>query len=162
MSRQRNLARVHHIARAIKLDPQGDDYRTWLKKLTGKASCKDLDDEALAALVESLKPSEKQWQMVRSLAEQLGFYDFQDPGFKSFVRRVCKVDDAYLLEKPEVARLIAGLKGFVASRRKQASASAAVPHNEKAQTVASGLGLDVSAERGNLEAVAGDLGGSPA
>lgn len=162
MSRQRNLARVHHIARAIKLDPKGDDYRAWLQKLTTKTTCKDLSDEALAALVESLKPSEKQWQMVRSLAEQLGFYDFQDPGFKSFVRRVCKVDDAYLLAKPEVARLIAALKGFVASRRKQASASAAVPPNEKAQTGTSGSGLDVGAKRGNLKAVAGDLGGSPA
>jgi hypothetical protein len=124
-TRHRHLARVHLVAKSEGLDLEGDHYRAWLKRRTGKTSCKDLTDAELSALTDSLKASHQQWWKVGELCEELGWSGFDDERFRAFVKRIYKVDNPGLLAKPQVGGLIAGLSNMAASKRKKAAAAQA-------------------------------------
>ena len=113
--RNRHLARIHTATKAVGLD--GDKYKTWLKKRTGKESCKDLTDAQLADLVEWLRPTDAQWWKVKALIREIGLSGFEDEGYKTFVRRVTKEDDPRLLSRLQVHNLIAGLVSWANHRR---------------------------------------------
>jgi hypothetical protein len=159
-TRNRNLARVHIATDAVGL--KGEKYQAWLKRRTGKESCADLTDAQLSKLVDWLKPTRAQWQMVGSLAREIGLSGFEDEGFRTFVLRVTKEADPHLLTRLQMPGLIAGLKGWAKHRRQAgpppapgtpdqpgakptdtAPTEGRIPHDpkEKAPTVASGQGL---------------------
>ena len=152
-TRNRHLAHVHATAKALELE--GEKYKAWLKRRTGKASCADLSDTELSALVDSLKASLAQWQTVSQLTRELGYSGFEDERFRTIVQRVTKTDDARLLSRPQLGKLTAVLVKAVESRRKRAltpptdapdhhtPAEGSIHHvpKEKAPTVASGQGL---------------------
>lgn len=113
--RNRNLARIHTATKAVGLED--DKYKAWLKKRTGKESCKDLTDAQLADLVEWLRPTDAQWWKVKALIHEIGLSGFADEGYKTFVRRVTKEDNPALLSRLQVHNLIAGLVGWANHRR---------------------------------------------
>ena len=113
--RNRNLARIHTATKAVGLE--GDKYKEWLKKRTGKESCKDLTDEQLSDLVEWLRPTDAQWWKVKALIREIGLTGFADEGYKTFVRRVTKEDNPALLSRLQVHNLIAGLVRWADHRR---------------------------------------------
>jgi len=125
-TKRKHLAHVHGVARDLDLEPGGDAYRAWLKRRTGCESCKDLTDEQLAALSDALKATHAQWKKAKILILELGYSGFEDQRFCTIVKRVTKEDDARLLSKPQLGKVIGILDKTAADRRKRATAAAAV------------------------------------
>lgn len=123
-ARRRHLAHIHAAAQAIGLKPDSQDYRDWIKQRTKVTSCADLSDEALAAFSDSLKGTHEQWLLVGQLIREIGFTGFEDVGFRTFVKRITKVDDPRLLSKPQLRNLIAALSNWNKNRRRKAAAKA--------------------------------------
>ena len=66
--RYKLMAMVHIAAKNLGFQSGSDDYKGWLKNITGAASCKDLSDTQLAAVATILKQQgllEKNVRVVR-------------------------------------------------------------------------------------------------
>lgn len=118
-TRHRHLAHIHAATKAAGLE--GDDYRAWLKKRTGRESCDDLTDAELAALCDWLKGTPAQFRKVYALAREIGFTGFDDPGFRTFTERITKETEPRLLSRLQLIYLIAGLQNWLKSKRTHAA-----------------------------------------
>ena len=55
---------------------------------------------------------------------EMGWKGFEDPGFRTFVKRVTKEENPQFLTKKQLSNVIAGLTSWIANRRKQATPGA--------------------------------------
>lgn len=126
--RARHLAFVHRQAvHVLKLDTKSDSYRAWLKRRTGAESCRDLDDAALAALADSLKPTRNQWRRCYRLATAIGFTDLNDAGFLTFMAKITGETQRWHLSRQQLNHLLIALGKWLEHRTKQAGATRTAP-----------------------------------
>jgi hypothetical protein len=125
--RARHLAFIHRQAKMLKLVPKSDGYRAWLKRRTGAESCRDLDDAALAALADSLKPTRNQWRRCYRLATAIGFTDLNDAGFLTFMAKITGETQRWHLSRQQLNHLLIALGKWLEHRAKQAGATLAAP-----------------------------------
>jgi hypothetical protein len=116
-TRKQRLARIHIVAKSVGLE--GQKYRSWLERRTGKTSCSDLTDAQLDALADDLKGTRSQWQKLSHLCKTMGWTGFEDPGFLTFVKRTTGEDEPRLLSRPELSNLIVGLEKWIENLRQR-------------------------------------------
>lgn len=123
------MAMVHIAAQHLDIEHGSAEYRTWLEKLTGKPSCKELTDKQLNDLVNQLKqqghlerkttgnapnrPTQIQWQKMEILARRLGFGNAMTPQFTAFVKRVTKLESPRFLTRQSISKVIIGLEKWL-------------------------------------------------
>ncbi|SEN35881.1 regulatory protein GemA [Nitrosomonas marina] len=133
--RNKLIALVHIAAQHLDIEYNSAEYRTWLEKLSGETSCKDLTNEQLTGLVDRLRregcleqkktgsapnrPTLGQWRKMEILTRQLGFNHKNDAGFVTFVKRVTKLDDPRFLTRQSISKVIVGLEKWLEYEKKQ-------------------------------------------
>jgi hypothetical protein len=131
--RHKMIAMVKISAKRLGFDSGSDDYRSWLKKLTGLTSCSELSDANLMALTTILRqkglldkkltgnhadrPTEAQWRKMETLARQLGFANVDTPDFIAWVKKVTQIDNPRFLKKDSMSSVIAGLVRWVSFKK---------------------------------------------
>lgn len=115
--RNRLLARFHATAKNSGIT--GETYKRWLLERTGKESCSDLSSEQIEALIPEFEATRDQWRKVGHQCREVGFTGFEDPRFRTFVKRVTKVEPPQFLTKKQLGDVIAGLENWIAHRRKK-------------------------------------------
>jgi hypothetical protein len=118
--RRRHIARFHAVARERRMDEA--ERRAFLKRRTGKTSCKELTDEELVDLVAWLKPTARQWSELSRLCRAMDFGGFEDPRFRAFVTHTTKVADPAHLTRLAAQDLILGMRKWVKHRQRGAAA----------------------------------------
>lgn len=124
-TRRRHLSHIHAATKAAGLD--GNRYRAFLKRRTGRESCDDLTDAELAALCDWLKGTDAQLRKVYALAREIGFTGFADPGFLTITERITKEIEPRLLSRLQLSNLIAGLQNWLKYKRTHATEEGAAP-----------------------------------
>lgn len=131
--RHKMIAMVKISAKRLGFDSGSDDYRSWLKNLTGLSSCSELSDAQLMALNTILRqkglldkkltgnhvdrPSDAQWRKMETLARQLGFANVDTPDFIAWVKKVTQIDNPRFLKKESMSSVIAGLERWVSYKK---------------------------------------------
>ena len=135
INRYKLMAMVHIAAKNIGFESGSDDYKGWLKNISGAISCKDLRDTQLAATVAILKqqgllenkptgnapdrPTQAQWRKMETLARQLNFGHAMTPKFAAWVKKVTKLESPRFLTKDSISDVIAGLERWIAYEKKK-------------------------------------------
>lgn len=145
---QAMMGKVHMIAKTAGIDPDTDEYRTWLAGLTGgKTSCKQLDRQELSSLCDRLAgkvpeedrlprptakaagrvlPSAKQWLYLEQLAYRMGWAaGLKDSRLVQHVRHTAKVDQLGDCGRIGVSECIHGLERRLAQATARAESRAA-------------------------------------
>lgn len=113
-------------------------YRTWLKKHTGKRSCKDCSEAELSMLADELRdlgaldqagaqtppggsgadrPTQKQWRTALGLSKKCGMTGKpDDPAFITFCKKVAKIENTRFLTREGISAVIVGLERWEAYR----------------------------------------------
>ncbi|WP_295583915.1 hypothetical protein [uncultured Lamprocystis sp.] len=92
---------------------EGDAFRDFLKRRTGKTDLDSLTDKELEDLKQWLKPSPAQWGKVRYFCDVMGWEGFDDPAFLAFVERVTKKNNPRFLTRLLIRNLIAALSSWI-------------------------------------------------
>lgn len=132
MNRAALVKLIHMGANRMGMDDA--DYRAWMRTRTGKESSKELSDDELAALVDTMResgvldtpavkrtagaggydrPTRKQLKAVDDYARTLGMSGIDDKGIATFCRRVSGVDSPRFLDRTGVTKLLNGLAAWV-------------------------------------------------
>jgi|GEM_PF-659538 len=133
--RHKLMAMVHIAAQHLGIEHGSAEYRTWLEKLAGKPSCKELTDKQLNDLVNQLKqqgclerkttgsapnrPTQIQWRKMEILARRLGFGNAMTPQFVAFVKRVTKLESPRFLTRKTISNVIIGLEKWLEYKKKR-------------------------------------------
>jgi len=120
-ARNKLLARFHATASASGIT--GEVYKNWLHERTGEESCKDLTDEQIRALLPEFEATRNQWRKAGAQCRELGWSGFEDPAFRTFVKRVTKQENPQFLTKKQLRDVIAGLENWIKNIRKKSKAT---------------------------------------